>query len=232
MRDAMSAALACLLALPASAATAATTNVYHPYVNAREREIEHALTWRDVGGRDLSLQRASIGYSWTDRLATELYLLSESPSQGGARARAWELEVKWQLTEQGEYASDWGLLFEAEAGRDSGRHEVAAGVLWEKELGHRWVAAANAMLEYEFGTGVGNEFETAFRGQLRYLHRPAFEPALELHLDDQDYAAGPALLGAWRLAPGRQLRWTFGTLFGIGHATPGLSLRASVEFEF
>jgi hypothetical protein len=221
-----------LFALAASRAGAATTNVYHPYVNEREREFEYAVTWRGIGDENLSLQRASFGYSWTDRLATEFYLLSEFPSHGGVRARAYEFEVKWQLTEQGEYASDWGLLFEAEAGKGRDRHEVAAGVLWEKELGHRWVAAANAMLEYEFGGDVGDELETAFRGQLRYLQGPAFEPAFELHLDDQDYAAGPALQGAWRMGPGRQVRWTLGALFGIGHGTPARSLRANIELEF
>lgn len=232
MRELQTAWAAIVLALPAAGAVAATTNVYHPYVNEREREAEYGLTWRGIGDDSLTLQRASVGYSWTDRLATELYLLSEFPSHGGVRARAYEFEVKWQLTEQGEYASDWGLLFEAEAGNGIDRHEVAAGVLWEKELGHRWVAAANAMLEYEFGTDIGNEFETAFRGQLRYLNRPAFEPAIELHLDDQDYAAGPAAEGALGLAPGKQLRWTVAALFGIGHSTPAKSLRASLELEF
>ena len=178
------------------------------------------------------MQQISLGYGWNERWSTELYLLREFPSHGDGRARGWEFEARYQLTEQGEYASDWGLLFELEQGDDSDRHEVAAGVLWEKELGHRWVAAANALLEYEFGADVGNEFETAFRAQLRYLHRAAFEPALELYLDDQDYALGPAALGAWRLGPGRQLRWQVGLLFGIDRDTPKHSLRTALELEF
>jgi hypothetical protein len=232
MRDLGRACAVGALTLSTFNALAATTAVYHPYVNEREREFEYGLTWRGIGADDLTLQRASFGYSWTDRLATEVYLISEFPSHGGVRARAYEFEVKWQLTEQGEYSSDWGLLFEAEVGNGIDRHEIAAGVLWEKELGHRCVATANAMLEYEFGTDVGNEFETAFRGQVRYLSGPAFEPAFEVHLDDQDYAAGPALQGAIRLSPGKQLRWTVGALFGIGHGTPARSLRTSLELEF
>ena len=221
-----------LAAAAASDAGAAAVGIYHPYVNEREREIEYGVTLRGLGDDELSLQRASIAYSWTDRLSTELYLLSEFPSHDGARERAYELEVKWQLTEQGEYSSDWGLLFEAEAGNGADRHEVAAGILWEKELGHRWVAAANALVEYEFGSEVADEFETAFRAQLRYLHRPAFEPALEIYLDDQDYAAGPGFQGAWRLGPGKRLRWEFGVLFGIDRQTPARSVRANIELEF
>jgi hypothetical protein len=220
------------LTLAPAVAVAETAGVYHPYVNLHEREIEYGLTYRGVGDSALALQRASIAYAWTDRLSTELYLLSEFPSHGDTRARAVELEARYELTEQGEYASDWGLVFEAEFGDDRHRNEVAAGVLWEKELGHRWVGAANALVEYEFGSEVENEFEAAFRGQLRYLHRAAFEPALELYLDDQDYAAGPAILGAARLGPGRQLRWELGLLFGIDGQTPDRSVRANLEFEF
>ena len=223
----------CLVILPvATAAGAATTSLYHPYVNEREREIEYEASWRGVGDDVLSLQRASFGYSWTDRLATEIYLISETPGAGGRRERTYEFEARWQLTEQGEYASDWGLLFEVEAGNGTDRNEAAFGLLWEKELGRAWVATANAMLEYEFGGDVGDEFETAFRGQLRYRHRPALEPALELHLDDRDYAAGPALQGIWRSSPGKQVRWGVGVFFGIGHDTPATSVRTNLEVEF
>lgn len=232
MRDANRRVAIAALSLVSSLASAATNGVYHPYVNQHEREAEYGVTWRGVGDSALTLQRASIGYSWTDRLATELYLLSEFPSHGDARARAFEFEARYQLTEQGEYPSDWGLVFEAEVGDDSDRHEVAVGLLWEKELGNRWVAAANMLLEYEFGNAVGNEFETAFRAQLRRLDRPGFEPAVELYLDDQDYAVGPAILGARRLAAGTQVSWQFGLLFGIDGDTPPVSLRTSVEFEF
>jgi hypothetical protein len=220
------------LAAQATSATAATTGVYHPYLNEREREVEYGLIHRDLGGDRVVLHRASVGYAWSDRISTELYLLSDSPSSEGARARAYELEVKWQLTEQGEYSSDWGILFEAELGKDTDEHELAVGVLWEKELLHRWVAAANAMLEYEFGNAVDDEFETGFRAQLRYLHAPTLEPAVELYLDDEDYAIGPALLGAVRIGAGRQVRWELGVQFGIGHKTPDASLRTNIEIEF
>ena len=224
-------AVAALLALP-MAGQAETTGLYHPYVNQGEREIEYGLVWRDLGGEDFSLQRASFAYSWTDDIATELYLLSELPTHGDTRVRGYELELRWQLTEQGEYASDWGLIFEVESGDDISRREVAAGVLWEKELGHRFVATANALVEYEFGNDVKNEFETAFRGQLRYLKHPAFEPAIEAYFDDIDKAVGPVLLGSASLSAGRKLHWEAGLLFGVEKETPDVSLRAELELEF
>jgi hypothetical protein len=224
--------LALLLLGAPFAAGAATDGVYHPYVNQGERELEYGLAWRGIGDDAVTLQRASFGHAPTDDVAVELYVVSDAPGDDGSRARAAELEVRWQLTEQGEYASDWGLLFEAETGYDGGHREVAAGVLWEKELGNRWVAAANGIVEYEFGAAVDNEFETAFRGQLRRLVRPTLEPALEVYLDDEDYAAGPALLGARRLGVGRIVRWELGLLFGLDAKTPARTLRASLEFEF
>lgn len=224
--------IALLAWLAAGTASAATSGVYHPYVNAHEREVEYGVTWRGIGDDAVSLQRASVGYAWTDNLSTELYLLSEFATHDRARTRGVELEVRWQLTEQGEYASDWGLLLELETGAGVDRHEIGTGVLWEKELGHRWVAAANALVEYEFGGDIENEFETAFRGQLRYMQHPAFEPALEIYLDDTDYALGPAVLGAHRLSAGRQIRWEVGVYVGIDAATPSVSARTNLEFEF
>lgn len=216
----------------APGAAAETNGVYHPYVNENERELEYALVRRGTGDAALTLQRASVGYGWSDRFATELYLLNEFSSHDDVRVRSYELEARWQLTEQGEYASDWGLLVEAGIGNGIDRHEVAAGLLWEKELGHRWVAAANALVEYEFGTDISNEFETAFRAQLRHLHSPGFEPALEIYLDDIEHAAGPAASGVVRLAPGRQVRWEFGFYFGLDSRTPSTISRLGLELEF
>jgi hypothetical protein len=226
------AVLGCVGVLAVSAARADTPGVYEPYVNVREREIEYGLTWRGLGDGAAALQRLSFGYSWSDRVATELYVLSEIVSHGDATVRAQELEVILKLTEQGEYASDWGLLFELERGSDVDRNEVGAGVLWAKELGPRLVATANALVEFEYGGEIDNEIETALRAQLRYRARPQFEPAFELYLDDIDRAAGPAVQGAARLAPGRQLRWQAGLLFGFGSETPSKSLRAAIELEF
>ncbi|MCB1628729.1 MAG: hypothetical protein KDI48_13470, partial [Xanthomonadales bacterium] len=109
--------------------------------------------------------------------------------------------------------------------------EASISLLIEKELAQRWVGTINAQLEYEFGD-IDTELETALRAQLRYLHSPALEPALDLYLDDQDYAIGPTLLGAHRLAPGRQLRWELGLPIGLTDRTPDVGLRLSLELEF
>lgn len=221
-----------MLLIGCNIASAATDGVYHPYVSQTERELEYGITWRDLDGMTQSFQRSSFAYGWTDRFATEIYFITESPSHSGSRIRGYEVEAKWQLTEQGEYWADWGLLLEVESSKGAEQREVSLGVLWEKELGNRWVAAANAIVEYEFGSRIDNEFETALRMQARYLHSPALEPAVELYLDDQDYAIGPALLGAYRVSAGRQIRWDIGIPLGIKSRSPSRSLRVNLEFEF
>ena len=221
-----------LSALGVMEAHAEMNRVYHPYVEQHERELEYGFTLRDAGDANLLLNRAGMGYAWNDKLFTEFYLLTESITHEGEQIRGYELEAKWQLTEQGEYWADWGLLLEAGTAKDINSHEIALGVLWEKELASRWVATANAIAEYEYGSDIKDEFETALRAQLRYRYSIGFEPAIEFYLDDQDWAAGPALMGTVKLSSRKQLRWELGLLFGLDGDTPDNNVRGGIEFEF
>jgi hypothetical protein len=213
-------------------ACADMTRVYQPYVEQGERELEYGATLRDLGGEDVLLQRVGVGYAWSDKIFTEVYLLNELVDHQGETLKGYEFETKWQITEQGEYWADWGLLFEAGGARDIDRRELAVALLWAKELGSRWVATANTFVEYEYGDDVEAEVETALRAQFRYRYSAAFEPALEVYLDDQDWAAGPALMGVQKLGGRKQLRWEFGLLLALDSQTPDTNLRMGLEFEF
>lgn len=221
-------------------AGAAMDRVYQPYVEQNERELEYGFTWRDLGSDPVLLNRLGVGYAWNDKIFTELYLLTESFNESenqngediGKKQRGYELELKWQLTEQGEYWADWGLLFEAETDEGVDNHAAAVGILWQKELTNNWIGSANGIVEYEFGNDIDAEFETALRVQLRYRYQMALEPAFEIYLDEQDWAAGPALMGAIKAGLGKQLRWNLGLLFGLDQQTPEYNLRGSLEFEF
>jgi len=215
-----------------ASAFAAVDRIYHPYVELNEREVEYGFSWRDLDGDPLYLDRLGFGYAWNDRVFTELYVLSESVSDEGELERGYEMELRWQLTEQGEFWADWGLLLELETADGASAHGVALGVLWEKELPARWTATLNLLGEYEFGDDVETEFESALRGQVRYRHSVELEPGLELYIDDQDMAVGPVLMGAQRLGGAKQLRWETGVVFGLDSATPAATLRGLVEYEF
>ena len=213
-------------------AHAELNRVYHPYVEQHEREIEYGAVWRDVTNESVLLQRAGMGYAWSEHWFGEVYLLTESVTHEGEQIRGYEAEIKWQMTEQGEYWADWGVLLEAGSARDISRKELAIGLLMEKEITPEWIGTMNVFAEYEFGNDINDEFETALRAQLRYRYSSAFEPAIELYLDDQDWAVGPAFTGIQKISAKKQLRWELGWLFGLDADTPDNSIRLGIEFEF
>jgi high-affinity iron transporter len=215
----------------AHAALADTNGVYSPYVNQTERELEYGLVLRGIGDNAVSLQRLSASYAWNDHFASEIYVFSETLDARDQRLRGYEAELLWQIGEQGQYWADYGLLFEYEH-FDGDLHELSAGLLVERQLSQRWLLSVNTFLEYEVRRNRPDEFETALYARLRFLYRRSLEPALELYLDDTDYAFGPALSGSGRLAPGKQLRWSLGLPLGFTRRSPDISLRAAIEFEF
>lgn len=206
--------------------------VYHPYVEQNETELEYGFTLRDLRGERELFDRLGVGYTWNDKLFTEIYLLAEDLSYDDKQLSGYELEARLQLTEQGEYWADWGLLFEIASAKDISSHEWSVGILWEKEFNQHWVATANMMVEYEYGSDIQDEFETALRGQWRYRYNSSIEPALEFYFDDQDRAAGPALAGTIKLSGSRQLVWELGLMFALDSKTPASNLRGGIEFEF
>jgi hypothetical protein len=209
--------------------------VYYPYVQPLEREVEYrALYFNDDdderdGGQ---VHRLGLGRSLTDRLFSEFYLIGEKESRGRSFSlEAYEAELKWQLTEQGEYFADWGLLFELETERDDNAWEYATTVLVAKDFG-RWTGTVNLGVIYEWGSDVSNEWETSLASQLRYRYRPQFETGVELYSGDTDKGIGPVVLGDVRFAAGRKLHWEAGIILGLDSDSADQTLRALLEYEF
>ena len=220
--------------LPALADGNLVDRVYDPYVEPLETEIE----WRAVGARDsdepeldgLWQHRLGVGYGFSDRWFGEVYAIGEKQPQDDFEVEAVELEAKWQLTEQGEYAADWGMLFELEREFSANQWEAAATLITARDWG-RWTGTANLALEYEWGR-VSEEFETELRAQARYRLSPHFEPALELYAAEDLLGIGPVAVGSWRLDGGRQLRWEVGVIQGLTSESPDQTLRLLLEYEF
>lgn len=229
-------ALACLawtLAAGSAVADGIVVNrVYDPYVQPLESEIE----WRTVMQDDDNipdLRKHSIGFgrSLSDRWFAEIYAAGTRDARDSLDLDVYELEFKWQLTEQGEYAFDWGLLFEVERDVDDDISEFGATVISARDFG-RWSATANLGLFFEGGAGVRDEFETQFHLQARYRLRELFEPAVELHVGQHTAAIGPAVTGTYRVAPGRKLGWNAGLFLGMDDETPDRIFKLTLEYEF
>ena len=208
--------------------------IYHPYVQPLEQEFE----WRGIvqdqqpGVPDnLQVQRFAYGRSVNDRWFLEFYLLGKGSEEENFDLHAYELEAKWQLTEQGEFWADWGLLFELEKEANEGEWEFSTGILAEKEWG-KWSGAANFFIEYEWGSATDNDWTTRVGLQARYRYSRAFEPALEFYAGENTLGLGPAFMGQFRLGTKHQLKWEAGAILGLDNKSPNRTFRFNLEFEF
>lgn len=205
--------------------------VYHPYVQPLEREIEFRWLRYDTDGSDYNkIYRLGYGQSLSSSWFAEIYVIG-AEKQDKFRVEAYELEAKWQLTEQGEYSADWGLLFEIEKEKDQSIWETSATLLVEKQW-RRIVGTANLGATFESGSDIKNELESTAAFQLRYRYSRALEPAVEFYAAQDTLGAGPVLLGDQRLGAGKKLHWELGVIAGLSDKTPDATVRALLEFEF
>lgn len=204
--------------------------VYHPYVEQGVTEAELRSVYQsdnDAARDDRMLTRLGIGHAFTPRLFLEAYLIGEDIPGSGFELEAYEAEAKLQLTEQGEYWADWGMLFELEQERATDDWEAASTLLIEKETG-RWSNTVNLGLEYD---SVAEELESFLAAQFRYRQSPLFEPALEFYAAEDTLGTGPVIAGSQRFGL-RKINWEFGVIAGLDNKTPDRTLRLLVEYEF
>ena len=208
--------------------------VYPPYVIRLERELELRSIVRNDDDDKLDgeqLYRLGFGWSWSDRLFSEIYVIGANTSDESFRIEAYEIETKWQLTEQGEYWADWGLLFELEKVRDINAWEYSTRMIVLKEW-NRWVTTANLSLRYEWGEEIANEWETALALQGRYRLMRGFEPALEFYGGQNSKGLGPVFMGNVRTGQKNKLHWEVGVIFGLDNESANQTFRGLLEFEF
>jgi hypothetical protein len=210
--------------MSAFADSTAIDKVYHPYVQPLEREIE----FRMISADDEQKYRLGLGKSLSDRFFIEGYVIASNNENS---LDAVELEGKWQLTEQGEYSADWGVLVELEKDRHENNWELATALLMEKEFG-RWVNTTNLKIIYEWGTRIDSELESALAMQMRYRYSRLFEPAIELYSGQNTRAIGPVVMGDVKFDGPKKLHWEAGLLLGVDDKTPDTTWRLLTEYEF
>jgi len=208
--------------------------IYDPYVQPLEQELEYrAIVQKDEtasldGGQ---LHKLGLGRSWSERWYAEFYLTGEKTKTDSLSIDVYELEAKRQLTEQGEYWADWGLLLEVERNQRTHAWEYNSSLLASKEWG-RWVMTANLGILYERGDDIPNEWETTLSVQARYRLTRGFEPAIEYYGGEGTKALGPVFMGDIRTDDRRNLHWEVGMVFGLDGDSPDRTFRGLLEFEF
>jgi len=208
--------------------------VYHPYVDALEQEIEYRVIFQDnQAGEpdDIALHQLSYGRSFGDKWFGEIYLIGERSNQQNFEIEAYEVEVKWQLTEQGEFWADLGVLFELEKENGENAWGFSTVLLVEKELG-KWSGTTNLFITQEFGNDTKSETDTTFGSQIRYRYSRHLEPAIEFYSGENTNALGPVLQGNIIIGTRRALHWESGVIFGLDEDSPNRTLRFLLEYEF
>jgi hypothetical protein len=227
------AAVALLLRVPCAFGDGIVVDrIYDPYVQPLETEIElRSVIQYDDDAPDLQKHFLGVGHSLSDRWFAELYAVWSEARDDVLALDQYELEFKWQLTEQGEYAIDWGMVFELERKVDTDVSEFSTIIVSARDFG-RWTAVANLALVFESGSGVSDEFETRFHLQTRYRYREALEPAIELHIGQDTSVLGPAMTGVYRVAPGKKLDWEAGIFWALDDESPDRVVKINLEYEF
>lgn len=211
--------------------------IYTPYVDQLGTEIEwefrDSFLTREANQRSY---RLGIGSSITETIYGEISLLAEQGDYHGngnqdLEVEGYELELKWQLSEQGEYAADYGVMFELERESDIDTWEAATTLLVSKEFG-RWTGTANAALIYESIKNLHSEWETSLALQTKYRLRESFEPALEYFKSDQSSGIGPVITGLFRVGIAKKVRWELGVIWELADSPIDKSIKAGLEFDF
>ncbi len=217
--------------------------VYSPLVEQGEMAIELRGHY-DFDGRSSldggQAYKLEFEYAPTSRWLTEL--LVEYEREPGESLEATEIasENIFQLTEQGQYWADFGLLAEyAYSLEDDGADAIELGLLGQKDFGRNEVRV-NLLFEQALESGA--DLELGYRWQYRYRLEERFEPGIEMYgglgdwgafgsFNDHEQQLGPAMYGKFRTANGA-FKYELGLLFGLTDATPDTTMRFMVEYEF
>ena len=205
--------------------------VYHPYVLPNEKEFEWRLMSRQTEHHSLLGQRVAYGHSVSDTVMIEAYLVGEKTIDDDFGLQAYEVEVRWMLSEQGELWADWGMLFEVEKMHANNDWEVTAGVLFEKEFG-RTSLTMNLFGIYEWGENLQDEIEVEFRLKYRYRWLAQLQPAIEIYTGENFFGVGPAFMGIQRFDGQKQLKWEAGFITEVSNSGKDHALRITLEYEF
>ena len=211
-------------------AVAGVDKVYDPYVDQGEWEVESRAVHK-FDDEDEHKIRLGLGYGINSFWFVEGYVIGEKKSGEEFDIADVEIESKFQLTEQGQYWLDAGLLIELEKEISEGVWEFKAGPIFRKQI-RNWDITTNFLVEKKFGPdNTEHEVELLGAAQLKYRYSPSLEPAIEYYGDEATHAIGPVLLGKTRWG-GTPVKWELGALAGLNDDTPDFILRWLLEWEF
>lgn len=219
--------------------------VYTPTVEFGEREIDFKFgTAENQDGTRENVTSLGFGYGATQNWFSEIYFKHET--EGGETLNLVEWENKFQLTETGKYPIDVGLIMEVEAPlNENAAYEFKLGPLFQTDF-DKLQLNANLLFERNFGPDDSDEqhvTEMGYQWQIKYRWQQAFEFGLQgfgdmgewNHWEDsgeQSHNLGPAVFGKIKTGATQAVKYNAALLFGASEATPDVTFRMQVEYEF
>jgi high-affinity iron transporter len=217
--------------------------VYSPLVEEGEKAVALRGHYDFDGDRALDggqAYKAEFEWAPNSRWLTELLVKVERAPGGSLDATEIASENIFQLTEQGQYWADLGVLAEfVYSLEDGGANALEVALLGQKDFGHNEVRL-NFIFEQPLESGADLEME--YRWQYRYRLGERFEPGIEMYggagewgevgsFNDHEQQVGPAAFGKFRTQDGA-FKYELGLLFGLTDETPDTTLRFLLEYEF
>jgi hypothetical protein len=218
--------------------------VLQPRVVEGERAIELKMGTADGPDTRESAGSVSLEYSPTSFWVTEIYAAFARSGGDPTHYDAIEWENRFQLTEPGQYAVDWGLAAEIEKPQDAreGWH-TTIGPLLQGMLTDRVQWNFNPLLSRYWRAETPAKTELEYQLQFKVRYRRSLEFGLQgfgkfgpwYHwsgIDAQTHNLGPAVFASWPLGGRQSVYVNAAWLFGMTSATASNTLRAQLEFEF
>ena len=235
--------LAAVLALAGAAWTTAARAdddfvVYSPYVTEGQTEFELRGHQQFDGDPTLSDERSyliSVAHAFTAWWHPEIYVATYERKPGGPNfLQGYEFENIFQLTDQGRYWADLGLIASYSYNKRPGEpSRVEFGPLFEKHNGH-FIQRLNFIWEKQLGGGAERKYEFRSTYSLGYSIRSELTPGFEAYYRPNDDARqiGPALDGEIASDRGNEFEYHLALLFGTNRGAPNRTLAFRLEYEF
>jgi len=235
-----------MVALAVARPAHASHKVYYPAVEYGETEIEvrgHVDFDNRADVDNGQTLKIGAGRGFAPRWFSELYAeVGREPGESAYKVESYEWENLFQLTEQGRYWADLGLLVEYSKARESDDPDkIEITPIVQKQFGRR-LLTLNATFERETGNNAANEWELAYAWQVLWLHREAMNFGIEGYgelgeashwkpADEQEHQVGPVLSGKFGTAGHHGWKYRVALLAGLTSDTPDATLAAALEYE-
>jgi hypothetical protein len=198
---------------------------------------------RDRDKNNEQKHKFEISYGINAWWQSEIEAIVKKEPGGKLKYDATEWENIFQLTPQGKYWLDAGLLFAYERPiKHDDPDAVELGVLLQKDVGPL-VFVTNTIFSRKIGQNAGKGIGFEYGAAARYPWRREVQFAIEAFgepgrltgfekFSDQEHMIGPFVLGKLNIGrlPG-VFKYEVGYLFGLTRGTPDGTVKWTVEYE-